>query len=169
MVIDSLSNKMTWTVNTPAVMPSAFQGFQSGIGSWFRGNNSQDSTNGHSWCGFPYKDSSPLFAVDITLMTNGTNANWPNSMWAVYGKEYCGLEAKVYNPATGVSMLMYVGDAFDHKWVRSPGSIDIMINSYASLVGYYPTNKQIIIPNVNWEFTGNRNPQFAFGGIGTQY
>jgi len=67
-------------------LPFAFQGLQHGIGSWFRGNNSIDSTNGHSWCGFPYRDSTPGFAIDITQMTNGTNANWPSPGWYVYGK-----------------------------------------------------------------------------------
>jgi hypothetical protein len=159
-----------WSPIIAVTLPSAFHGLQGGVGSWFRGNNSQDSTNGHSWCAFPYKDSSPVFAIDMAQMTNGTNANWPSSDWYVYGKEYCGLEAKVYNPITGVSMLMYVGDGFDHKWVRSPGSIDIMINSFGALIGKYPTSKQSdYIANVQWEFTGNRNPQYAFGSTGTPF
>ena len=55
--------------NIAITLPFAFQGLQHGIGSWFRGNNSIDSTNGHSWCGFPYRDSTPGFAIDITQMS----------------------------------------------------------------------------------------------------
>jgi hypothetical protein len=44
-----------------------------------------------------------------------------------------------------------------------------MINQYATLQGYYPTNKDIIIHGIEWEFTGNKNPQFAFGGVGSPF
>lgn len=151
-------------------LPFAFTGLQTAsIGSWFRANNIGDSTNGHSWCGYPYKDSTPGFAIDLQQMTNGSNAVYPNPLWYIAGKQYCGLEAVVYNPNTGVKVLGYVIDAFSHQWVRTPGSIDIMIDQYATLIGYYPTDKNKIIHNITWEFTGNRNPQFVFGGVGSPY
>ena len=49
-------------------------------------------------------------------MTNGTGAVWPHPNWAPSATNYCGLEAKVYNPATGVTMFLYLVDAFDTKW-----------------------------------------------------
>lgn len=42
--------------------PSQFTGTQSGIGSWFQTNAESSSTNGNSWCGYPYSDDQPLFA-----------------------------------------------------------------------------------------------------------
>lgn len=54
-------------------------------------------------------------------MTNGTNAVWGNPMYPTYIKYYCGLEAIVTNPDNGRSMTLYIGDAFDHRWVRTPG------------------------------------------------
>lgn len=151
------------------ILPFAFQGLQTGIGSWFRANNSIDSTNGHSWCAYEYKDSTPGFAIDLLQMGNGTNPVYPAAEWYVAGKQYCGLEATVYNPNTGITLILYVTDAFDHKWVHSNGSIDIMIDSYATLVGYYPTDKNKIINDITWKFTGNRNPQYAFGGPGNKF
>ena len=156
---------MFWA-NISMVLPFAFQGLQNGLGSWFRANNVNDSTNGHSWCGYPYQDSSPVFAPDILLMGNGSSPVYPNPNWAITAKQYCGLEAKVYNPVTGQTILMYLGDAFDHKWVHSPGSIDIMINSYSVLYGSYAVNKDLVIMDVQWEFTGNYNPRYKFGGVG---
>jgi hypothetical protein len=76
-----MSNKFMWG-NVTVALPFAFQGLQTGIGSWFRANNVIDSTNGHSWCGFPYQDSSPLFAPDLTLMGNGSNPVWPGRFYS---------------------------------------------------------------------------------------
>ena len=157
---------MLWS-NITTLLPWGFKGLQDGgIGSWFRANHPQDSTNGHSWCGYPYLDSSPVFAPDISIMTNFTNAVWPDPNWSVYAEIYCGLEAKVYNPITDTTILMYIGDAFDHAWVINPYSIDIMIHSYEVLTGSYPTDKQKVIPYIQWQFTGNRNPQYKFKGPG---
>ncbi len=157
-----------WT-DVGFILPFAFQGLQSGIGSWFRANNPIDSTNGNSWCGYPYKDSTPGFAPDLLLMSNGTNAVWPDQGWYTAGRQYCGLEAKVYNPHTEQTVLLYVVDAFDHKWVKSPGSIDIMINSYAVLFGNYPVDKNLVIKDLQWQFTGNWNPRYKFLGAGDPY
>lgn len=49
--------------NDPSIpyvqLPSGFPGVNTGIASWFRANNPQDSTNGNSWCGYPYNDNMP--------------------------------------------------------------------------------------------------------------
>ena len=87
ILIGSFTNKMWGSI--AVALPFAFQGLQGGIGSWFRANNTIDSTNGHSWCGYEYQDSSPVFAPDLTQMTNGTNAVYPNAGWYVACKQYC--------------------------------------------------------------------------------
>lgn len=38
---------------------------------------------------------------------------------------------------TGNKMILYLGDAFDHQWVRTPGSIDIMADSWSQLHEVY--------------------------------
>ncbi|KAJ6208011.1 hypothetical protein PSV09DRAFT_2373913 [Bipolaris maydis] len=57
----------------------------SGIGSWYRASASQDSTTGKSWCGYPYSNSDPVFAVSLKAMG-----------------------AKVTDPITGNIKLMYI-------------------------------------------------------------
>jgi len=145
---------------------SAFHGEQSGIGSWYRASASGDSTNGHSWCGYPYNDQSPVFAPDIQQMTNGTNPVYPNPLWKTYTSIYCGLEAKVWNPANGKSMILYIGDSFDHRWVKTPGSIDIMKGVWSELAGKSATNKNDVIKGVKWELTGKKSAKYSFGGPG---
>jgi hypothetical protein len=157
-----------WT-DISVVLPFAFQGLQTGIGSWFRANHPMDSTNGNSWCDFKYKDYTPGFAIDMAQMTNNTHAVWGHPKWGVFGTQYCGLEAKVYNPKTGITIMMYVVDGFDSKWVRTPGSIDIMLKSYYTLIGKETLNKNEVIPYLQWQFTGNRNPQYIFGGPGDKF
>eukprot|EP01088_Endostelium_zonatum_P007218 TRINITY_DN19412_c0_g1_i1.p1 TRINITY_DN19412_c0_g1~~TRINITY_DN19412_c0_g1_i1.p1 ORF type:complete len:169 (-),score=30.84 TRINITY_DN19412_c0_g1_i1:84-590(-) len=140
--------------------PSAFTGHNQGIGSWFHADH--DGTNGKSWCGYPYNNASPVFAPDITQMTNGSNAVWPNPLWTTFGEIYCGLEAIVTDGNTGNKLTMYLGDAFDHKWVRSPGSIDIMSDSWSKLHNMPANNKNIVINPVKWEFTGARSSRYCF-------
>lgn len=155
--------------NVSVLLPFAFKGLQEGMGSWFRANHSQDSTNGNSWCGYPYKDYTPGFAIDLHQMTNGSLANWPSPMWGVYASQYCGLQAKVYNPSTQVTTLLYVVDAFDPKWVVSKGSIDIMLKSYYTLLGASTLDKNRVIPYLQWQFTGVKNPQYVFKGPGDRF
>ncbi|KAJ3152566.1 hypothetical protein HDU89_001259 [Geranomyces variabilis] len=146
----------------------AFFGTQSGIGSWFRANNGQDDTSGRSWCGYSYKDYTNGFAPDISQMTGGTNAVYGHPMWETSAKKFCGLEAEVTNPHTGVKMNMYIVDAFDHKWVRSPGSIDVMVKSWEKLTGRRADSKDTVIQGLQWKLTGRRMPKYSFGGSGDQ-
>jgi hypothetical protein len=150
-------------------LPSGFRGVNKGIGSWFRANHGHDATNGNSWCGYPYTDATNGFAPDLSVMTKGTNAVYPNPMWEPSAREYCGLEAKVTNPATGKTLIMYITDGFDPKWVKTPGSIDIMIDKFQELTGGGPLDKNRVIQGVTWELTGNRNPKYAFKGPGDRY
>ncbi|KAI8590340.1 hypothetical protein BDZ88DRAFT_107483 [Geranomyces variabilis] len=146
----------------------AFFGTQSGIGSWFRANNGQDDTSGKSWCGYSYKDYTNGFAPDISQMTGGTNAVYGHPLWETSAKKFCGLEAEVTNPHTGVKMNMYIVDAFDHKWVRSPGSIDVMVKSWEKLTGRRADSKDSVIQGLQWKLTGRRMPKYSFGGSGDQ-
>lgn len=141
--------------------PPAFQGPQSGIGSWFRSNNPADSTNGHSWCGYPYTDDTPGFAPDILQMTDNNQISYEEA-----AGNYCGLEATVTNPDNGETMTLYIIDAFDHQWVLSPGSIDIMTNTFNQLVCQTVTDKNTVIHNVQWQLTGNKNDKYKFYGVG---
>ncbi|KAL7274923.1 hypothetical protein RUND412_002145 [Rhizina undulata] len=158
-----------------AQLPSGFSGQQTGIASWFRASADGDSTNGNSWCGYPYANDSPGFAPDISVMTNGTNAVWGTdpSGWAKAAGQYCGLEAKVYDPHSGVTMKLFIIDAFDHKWVRTPGSIDVMIDAWKSLTkkgddGLYDSSGvKVVDKGVQWTLTGEKSDRWAFKGLGS--
>ncbi|KAJ3012643.1 hypothetical protein HKX48_006178 [Thoreauomyces humboldtii] len=145
----------------------AFVGSQSGIGSWFRASSGQDSTNGNSWCGYPYTDDTPGFAPDVWRMAGtGNDPMYGNPNWAPIATKYCGLEAEVTDPSTGITKILYIVDAFDHQYVRSPGSIDIMTKAWESLTSQDANDKDIVIKGVQWKLTGKRNPKYAFKGPG---
>lgn len=130
------------------------------IASWYHANSGQDSTNGHSWCYFPYNDDTPGFAISLKTML----ANFGGDAMAAR-KAYCGLEAVVTNP-DGTELTLYVADAFDDTWVLTPTSIDVMYNSFIKLFGSSTSNKNDVIKNASWKFTGNRNERYAFNGEG---
>jgi len=138
-----------------------FLGKNSGIGSWFRADNTGDSTNGHSWCGFPYNDNSNGFAPSVGRMLGNFGNNYNTA-----AEHYCGLEATVKNPHNGKTLTMYIIDGFADEWVRTPGSIDIMKNHFTILNGAATDNKDIVIQGVEWEFTGRRSTQYSFKGKG---
>jgi hypothetical protein len=48
----------------------------------------------------------------------GATFNSNPDAWRQQTRKYCGLEAKVTDPTTGKSQLMYIGDSFDDAWVR---------------------------------------------------
>ncbi|KAJ3125175.1 hypothetical protein HK098_000549 [Nowakowskiella sp. JEL0407] len=151
---------------TTVNMPSGFRGTNTGIGSWFQANAWDSYTNGKSWCGYPYKDWTPGFAPDISVMTDWGNYVYPNPNWATSAQKYCGLEAVVTNLDTGASMTLYIADAFAHEWVRTPGSIDIMKQSFDKLYGRSTWNHNDVMPRVSWYLTGKRNSRYAYGGSG---
>ena len=66
----------------------------------------------------------------------------------------------------GKNITAYIIDAFDHKWVRTPGSIDIMFDAFGQLAGAYPSSKSQVIEGVAWKFTGRRSPQYEYLGVG---
>jgi len=132
-----------------------------GLGSWYQADTGRDSTNGHSWCGFPYKDSSPLFAPSVQTMLNNFGGNYEKAATA-----YCGLEAVVKNPHNGKTMTLVIGDGFASEWLRSPLSIDIMYDAFGTLNGAKTNDKNVVIQNIEWTLTGKRNEQYKFKGQG---
>merc|ERR1711939_792020 len=115
---DSSSTKASRSV-------SAFQGTNTGIGSWFRTNSGQDSTNGQSWCQTYYQDDWPCFAPSVGTMLSNFGGDYNKAATA-----YCGLEAKVTDPKTGNSITGFICDGFDDKWVKSAGSIDLTVGAF---------------------------------------
>lgn len=130
------------------------------IASWYHADSSTDSTNGHSWCYFPYNDNTPGIAISLKTMVN----NFGGDAMAAR-KAYCGLEVEVTTPS-GTTSTLVVADAFDDAWVLTPTSIDVMYNAFTTLYGSATTNKNDVIKNVEWKFTGNRNSQYVFNGEG---
>jgi hypothetical protein len=48
----------------------------------------------------------------------GHTYNNDPAAWKKDTQKFCGLEAKVTDPSTGKTSLLYIGDAFDDHWVR---------------------------------------------------
>ncbi|KWU42019.1 hypothetical protein RHOSPDRAFT_21948, partial [Rhodotorula sp. JG-1b] len=128
--------------------------------SWFRTDSYADSTNSHSWCGYLYSDAVPGFAPSLNTMLRNFNYDYEAAATA-----YCGLEAVVTTP-DGRTATLYVADAFDDTWVRTPSSIDVVIGSFAQLFGRETTNKNDVVKDGSWYFTGNRNERYKFKGLG---
>ena len=38
--------------------------------------------------------------------------------WKKETQKFCGLEAKVTDPSTGKTSLLYIGDSFDDNWIK---------------------------------------------------
>lgn len=147
----------TVSVDLSSLGVSQFTGTNTGIGSWFRTDNSQDSTDGTSWCWTHYQDSWMGFAPDVaTMLGNFGNSNQQA------GAAYCGLEAKATNPNNGNTALIYIVDGFDPTWVRTPGSVDLTLAAFQALYGSTTSDKDIVIQNLQWELTGNRMSAYGF-------
>lgn len=58
-----------------------------------------------------------MISQSLKAMGGATYSSNPDA-WRQQTRKYCGLEAKVTDPTTGKSQLMYIGDSFDDKWVR---------------------------------------------------
>ncbi|GAA5880301.1 hypothetical protein JCM16303_003887 [Sporobolomyces ruberrimus] len=139
----------------------SFLGTNTGaIASWYHANSGQDSTNGNSWCYYPYNDDTPGMAISVGTMIK----NFGGDAMAAR-KAYCGLEAIVTTP-DGAEHTLYVADGFDDAWVKTPTSIDVMYNSFTKLFGRATSNKNDVLTGVTWRFTGNRNERYAFDSTG---
>ncbi|GAA5887835.1 hypothetical protein JCM5296_001783 [Sporobolomyces johnsonii] len=129
--------------------------------SWFHTNSTTDSTNGNSWCGFKYSDAVPGFAPSLATMLANFNGSYVAAATA-----YCGLEAVVTTP-DGRTATLYLADAFDDAWVRTPSSLDVVYGSFPLLFGSVTDNKNDVVKNATWYFTGARNERYKYKGLGS--
>ena len=132
-------------------------GKHKGLASWYRTNSKNDSTTGVGWCGKEYDDNTPGFAPPFNLMspTLATYYSDPEQ-WKKDTAKWCGLEAKVTNPHTGKSKLLYIYDAFDPYWVKTEFAIDILLGPFTELAGDPKGDKNVVVHDMEWELTGNR-------------
>ncbi|ORY73063.1 hypothetical protein BCR35DRAFT_333787 [Leucosporidium creatinivorum] len=131
------------------------------IASWFDTSSSTDSTNGNSWCWYPYDNNVSGFAPSLKTMLDaaGGDETAARKMW-------CGLEATVTTP-DGRTSTLYIADAFDDTWVRTPNSIDVVHNAFNTLYGSSTNNKDDVIQNVKWQLTGRRSIKYKYDGAGS--
>ncbi|KAM0791569.1 hypothetical protein ACM66B_006015 [Microbotryomycetes sp. NB124-2] len=131
------------------------------IASWYKTASTIDYTNGRSWCEFPYTDNTPGFAPSYRLMVNvnfgGRNADAANA--------YCGLEAEFFTP-DGRKATLFLVDAFADPWVLTPTSVDIIKGSFPLLFGRTTDDKNDVVQQVQWRFTGRRLYRAKFKGLG---
>ncbi|BGP22057.1 barwin-related endoglucanase domain protein [Rhodotorula toruloides] len=148
-----------------AVTSSGIKSFKgtntNSIASWYRTNDPADHTNGHSWCYTNYDDSTPGFAVSRQQMISDFDGDEMAAR-----KAYCGLEAVVTTPE-GQSETLYIADAFDDQYVRTPTSMDVIKGAFVKLYGRDTNNKDDVIQGVQWQWTGKRAAQWSFGGSGS--
>ncbi|GAA5896747.1 hypothetical protein JCM8208_007075 [Rhodotorula glutinis] len=155
------STKVADTSGSVSLLSKAgIQGFlgdnSNAILSWYNTNSGQDSTNGNSWCGFPYDNNVPGVAPSLKTMLNNFGGDYEAA-----AKAYCGLELVVSTP-DGKSKTMYIADAFDDTWVLTPSSLDIIHGSFTDLYGSYTDNKNDVVKGASWKFTGQRNDKYKF-------
>ncbi|KDE03694.1 hypothetical protein MVLG_05825 [Microbotryum lychnidis-dioicae p1A1 Lamole] len=131
------------------------------IVSWFSTKSTTDSTNGNSWCGFPYDDTTPGFAISLKTMLANFGNNYEKA-----AKAFCGMEAEITSKS-GKKIKLVLVDAFDDRWVRTPNSIDMITNSFAKFNGARTTNKNVVQMDASWVFTGRRNLRYQFKGVGS--
>ncbi|GAA5967574.1 hypothetical protein JCM11641_005701 [Rhodosporidiobolus odoratus] len=151
------TTKVADTSSLSVLAASGIKGFLGDNGnailSWYNTNAGQDSTNG---CGFPYDNNVPGFAPSLKTMMSNFGYDYERAATA-----YCGLEAVVSTP-DGKSMTLYIADAFDDTWVRTPASLDIIKGSFSSLFGKSTDNKNDVVTGATWKLTGKRNSKYAF-------
>ncbi len=78
---------------------------------------------------------------------------------------FCGLEATVTS-AAGDKIVLYVADAFDDAWVRTPSSIDVIHPYFNTIFGKVTESKDDVLKAAKWKFTGRKNLQYASRGVG---
>ncbi|GAA5863017.1 hypothetical protein JCM8547_003652 [Rhodosporidiobolus lusitaniae] len=132
-----------------------------GIASWYRTDSGTDSTNGRSWCEFPYDDTVPGFAPSVGTMLSSFNDDEAKAKEA-----FCGLEANVYSPKTGQTVTLYIADGFDDTWVLTPASIDVIYGSFELVYGSSTNDKNNVAKDVSWVLTGGRDDRFTYKGVG---
>ncbi|GAA5910467.1 hypothetical protein JCM6882_007362 [Rhodosporidiobolus microsporus] len=133
-----------------------------GIASWYHTDADQDSTNGRSWCEFPYDDTVPGFAPSVGTMRSNFDGDD-----AAAKEAFCGLWAIVYSAKTQTEVKLLIGDGFDDQWIRDEGKkgIDVIHGSFAELFGEETDDKNDVV-DVWWMLTGERDEKFTYKGVG---
>ncbi|GAA5820734.1 hypothetical protein JCM11251_003133 [Rhodosporidiobolus azoricus] len=141
---------------------TAFLGNNSGgIASWYRTDAKQDSTNGRSWCEFPYDDTVPGFAPSVGTMRNNFGGDDAKAKAA-----FCGLWTVVYSPKTGKEVKMIIADGFDDAWIKAENSIDVIKGTFPELFGQETDDKNDVVMDIWWTLTGERDEKFTYKGVG---
>ena len=135
-------------------------------------DNDATQTNGHSWCLFPYsvlahdlhhthltihyslthtpsyflaslQDATPGFAPSLATMLAAAGGSADKAR-----ELFCGLEA-VVTSASGEKLTLYIADAFDDTWVRTPSSIDVIHPFFNTLYGKATNDKDDVLKKVS--------------------
>jgi hypothetical protein len=106
------------------------------------------------------QDNTPGFAPSLNTMLAAANGS------ADLARElFCGLEATITS-AAGDKIVLYVADAFDDTWVRTPSSIDVVHPFFNTVFGKVTEDKNDVLKKAKWKWTGRRNLQYASRGAG---
>ncbi|GAA5910441.1 hypothetical protein JCM6882_007357 [Rhodosporidiobolus microsporus] len=124
--------------------------------SWYNANSASDSTNGRGWCEFNYNNDMPGFAPSLNTMLKTFNYDSQKAKNA-----YCGLEAVITTP-DGREATMYIVDAFDDTWVRTPSSLDILHGVFSRVYGSWTDSKNDVVQGASWKLTGNRKTEYGY-------
>ncbi|GAA5820766.1 hypothetical protein JCM11251_003149 [Rhodosporidiobolus azoricus] len=152
--------KVADTSSANVLAASGIKGFlgenTNAILSWYDTNLGRDDTNGRGWCEWNYNNDIPGFAPSLKTMLSNFNYDAAAAKTA-----YCGLEAEV-TTSDGKTATLYIVDAFDDTWVRTPSSLDIIIGAFEKLWGSSTSNKNDVFTGATWKFTGNRRDDYRY-------
>ncbi|BGP48701.1 hypothetical protein JCM10450v2_004577 [Rhodotorula kratochvilovae] len=124
-----------------------------GIASWYHTDSGTDSTNDDY--------TVPGLAPSLATMLSSFSQDAAAAKTA-----FCGLAAEVYSPKTGKTVTLYIADAFDDTWVRTPASIDVIYGSFELLFGETTDNKDDVVKECWWQLTGEREDKYTYKGVG---
>ncbi|KAM0791078.1 hypothetical protein ACM66B_004369 [Microbotryomycetes sp. NB124-2] len=102
-----------------------------------------------------------------------------NNDYKTAATAYCGLEARFFVSPQGHAndkelskderqkrrtkeVLLIVGDGFAEEWVKTPGSVDIVKKSFQEMFGKNTEDKNDVIMDLEWEFTGRQIKEYTF-------
>lgn len=90
------------------------------------------------------------FAPSVGLMLSNFNGDYTAA-----AKAYCGREVKFTNPNNGKTAIGFIADGFDDTWAKRSGNTDLTVALFTALYGSFDNNKNTVIQNLQWSFTGN--------------
>jgi hypothetical protein len=54
---------------------------------------------------------------------------------------------------------------FATEWVLTPSSLDLTMGAFKALYGSETDDKKVVIMDLQWEFTGNRNASYVYNAV----